>query len=242
MDLLEKAFRELVDQTFTAITANNIGICTFKRRLSNLSVRNKIQHKEFLKLILPKIDSAPTVEHIWCTLSLYWTFLNYSLLEDLVQGFGNDALKFEFKDYKMRLKAFRCKTRVCDFIEYLKEINESLSKERLKKVVMKLHKDWDKCTLEDLDKSRENIAQKFFLPTYFFSFIDASPGSTSITWAVPATIAEALKKNMNRKDIAEFCEAQGIISLCVEESEHKYTYNNVKSNETSEDYAMTGKT
>ena len=247
MDSLEEQFKVLVDSTFKIIKDNQVDMSTFKLRLFNLSVRNKILHQEFLKIVLSKISSNSTFEDIWFICSLYWTFMNYSLLEHLVEVFGNVALKSDFRDYKDRLRDFRRKTCIRDFTEYLGAINETLSKEYLKTLVTKLHKRWDRCTLEDLERSRENIARKFFLPTYFFNFMDATPGSISITWAVPAIIIVSLKENMDRADIVEFCVSQGILSMRVENREYEYVksadiYNSVSANyEPTEDPLAAGK-
>ena len=65
----------------------------FKQRLTSLPVKTKKKHKDFIhEQILPHI-SAADIQDIWCKMEMYWDFLNYSLLEHLVNKFGDNALK-----------------------------------------------------------------------------------------------------------------------------------------------------
>lgn len=222
---LEEYFSDLSDRTFDIIQQKNISVETFKVRLSNLPVRNKQQHRDFLSALFSKMDDS-TLGNIWGKLNLYWNFLNFSLLDNLVKKFGDKNLIADFANFKKQLRRFRCKTRLCDF--NLKEINESLSKEDLELVVFKLGKHWDECTLQDLENSRERIAQKLFIPSYECLLIDAKPGSISITWAIPTTIA-VLLESMGRADIEQFCRTQRIVSIIVNSREFEYSSDEVYS-------------
>ncbi len=210
---MEDLFSVLCDRTFDILQSQNISVGVFRARLSNLSVRNKQLHKEFLGLMLSRLDRNSTLEDIWERLSLYCNFLNYSLMEHVVKKFGDEALKTEFQEFKEQLKAFRLKTRLCDVAKHLRMINETLSKQDITSLVVNFNKSWEECTLEDIETSRKGIAQKLFLPSYFFVWLDAKPGCISMTWAIPTIITEALKESMDRADIVEFCIAQGITSL-----------------------------
>ena len=226
---LENYFLDLCDRTFAIIEMENISVDMFKARLSSIPVRNKQLHKDFLSSLMENLNN-PTLGDIWTKLNIYCNFLNYSLLESLVKKFGDNTLKRDFSEFKKQMKIFRSKTRLCDFSEYIRQINESLSKEHLKDVVIKLDKQWDKCTLEDLENSRESIARKLFLPSYFFQVKDIKRGCISITWVTPATVAVSLKENMNRIDIKVFCKLQGILKVSVDDSELDCSSDGVDSN------------
>ena len=60
MDSLEEKFEVLVSRCLQIIKECEVDMDTFKHCLSSLSFRNKIQHKAFLKFILPKIRSKKT--------------------------------------------------------------------------------------------------------------------------------------------------------------------------------------
>ena len=110
VNLLEKLFGDIVDQTSDIIIKEEMSVSDFKSRLTNLSVQDKKLHMKFLREIWPKLKDA-TLEDVLFELKMYWDFLNYTLLEHLVKKFGDEELKTSIEDYKKRLMEFRCKTR-----------------------------------------------------------------------------------------------------------------------------------
>lgn len=131
IEILEDLFSVLGDRTFDILLNESISIEIFKARLSNLSVRNKKLHQEFLHVIFAEMGNASTLGDIWAKLNLYSNFLNYSLMEHLVKKFGDEKLITDFHEYKVLLKDFRSKTYLHEVTGYLKEINQSLSKKDL---------------------------------------------------------------------------------------------------------------
>ena len=97
-------------------------------------------------------------------MSTYWDFLNYTLIENLVEKFGDSDLISRMQDYKKDLKEFRIKTRLCDFAKYHTECNEQVTEGDLKELVVKLKQSWEECTLEDLEKSKKTLLINSFFP------------------------------------------------------------------------------
>ena len=118
--------------------------------------------------------------------------------------------------YKESLREFRCKTRLCDFARHFKEeVNESL--EKLLKV--KFAKNWEECTLEDLENWKESITQKLLLPSYVLILKDTDSGCVSVTWAIPAMFAASVMEDMERMDMREFCVEHSILALRIDGKE-----------------------
>ena len=209
VNLLEKLFGDIVDQTSDIIIKEEMSVSAFKLRLFNLSVQDKKLHMKFLR----EIKDA-TFNDVLFELNMYWDFLNYTLLEHLVKKFGDEALKVSMEDYKKRLKEFRCKTRLCDFAKHFKHIKKELERKELK---IKKDKSWEECTLEDLENWRENITQKLFpdLPSFILELQAIDEGCVSITWGVPAVYATTLIEKMKTLDVS-FCKEHGILSLHVD--------------------------
>ena len=141
---LEEEFSDIANRTSDII--RGIDVAIFRSRLVNLHVRQRKQHREFLDDVWPKISNA-SFEDVWFRLVMYWDFLNYTLLEHIVKNFGDQTVKESMEDYKLKLKDFRCKTRLCDFAKYFQDVNECLVEKDLKKLVVKLNKNWQNCTL-----------------------------------------------------------------------------------------------
>lgn len=172
------------------------------------------------------IGNETDFKEIWCILSLYWNYLNYSLLEKFVEEFGDQGLKSEFNDFTVRVKKFKSNTRIGDkeFIFHLEKTNENLSMEYFKEITMNLEKSWQFFTLDELELIRERIAEFFCFPSFFLNVLSASQGSISITWITPAEIIVVLKAKMYEADVMEFCRAQAITSIYVDTHEYKYSF------------------
>ena len=220
---LQGRFNEIVLQTRRHMKKIDIDVEEFTAGIFALTVENKQHHREFLEKIKNDIDTDKTVGKIWATLSLYWNFLNYSLLEILIHHFGDDDLKIKMKEYVRQLKKFRSKTRVLDFAKFCIKINEDLTEHDLKDFVISLGESWDECTLEDLETLKENITQKFLLPSFAMNIKDIKPGSIIVTWTLPTLIASALRENLKNMDINEFCKENEIEHILIDSKECKYS-------------------
>ena len=204
----------------------------FKRRLTSLPIKNKSQHKEFLEQLWPQISTA-TVEDIWFKLEMYWDFMNYSLLQHLVNIFGDDALKTSMLKYKESLKEFRCNTRLCDFARHFKDqVNECLVGQKVMKFLeVKFAKNWEECTLEDLENWKESITQKLLVPSYVLILKDTDSGCVSVTWAIPAMFAASVMEDMETMKMREFCVEHSILSLRIDGKEWLPTLEEPQTNE-----------
>lgn len=232
--MLEGKFSKLEDRTEIIIIERKISMASLNRCLSKLPCSNKTLHKEFLKHILPKMDGNSDFDTVWNILCRYWDFLNYTLLAQLATKYGDEELIDDFEQYKEELKIFRHKTCVRSFTGYLREKKPSLSNRKLKKLVIKWQKSWKACTLEDLEMSKDNVTEKFFVPDYSFYIIDAEKSSISVTWAIPEIIVAAVKESFHRTDMIEFCRTEAILSVCIEEEKIDLTnYHGNLNNNTS---------
>ena len=213
---LEDQFSDMADHTLDIITDNEVTVQLFKKRLINLTVRNKEQHKEFLDAnIFSGASAESTVEDMWCKLSDYSNFLNYTLVEHMIKKFGGRDLLETMKAYKRKLEIFRSKTRLCDFAIIFKGITKC--KEVLMEV--KFDKNWETCTLQDMEEWKESLTQKLLLPSFTVNPKDISTGCVSITWAIPAMFTPSLVEKLKTLD-KNFCKEHKIMSLTLDGVEY----------------------
>ena len=207
---LEEEFSDIANRTSDLI--RGIDPAVFRSRLINLDVRHRRQHKEFLIEVWPQISNA-SFEDVWFQLVMYWDFLNYTLLEHIVNNFGNEAVKKCMEDYKLKLKDFRCRTRLCDFAEYFHDINERLFEKDLKELVVKLDKDWQICTLQDMENWKESLTQNLLLPSFAVNPTEVTTGCVSITWAIPIMFTTSVVEKLEHLYMTDFCSENKIMSL-----------------------------
>ena len=208
---MEKKFRNIVKHAFSTIKKEGIDTEEFIFGLTNLPVRSKEQHREFIER---SIGNATQTRDVWIKLNAYWNFLNYTLLEHVITEFcdSHGDLIAMMESYKEELKEFRCKTRLCDFTEHYKCVNKSLAEIDRKTLTVKLSKKWEECTLEDLEDWKENVTQNLLLPSFVMIPEAIGPGCVSITWTIPTVFAKALMERVGTMDM-KFCEEHGIFLM-----------------------------
>ena len=133
--------------------------------LISLDVFQQREHQEFIKDHLTNIDKETHLNNLWARLGIYWNFLNFDLLEHVVNKFGSEDLKHKMKLYKCDLQSFRRITRVCHFIDCWPVQGEAPETD-LQEFVAKMKQDWGTCALEDLDEIKGVITSKFFIPKF----------------------------------------------------------------------------
>ena len=201
----------------------NVDINEFKYKLIfALPPQNKVQHQEFLEKNCLQISDATRIEEIWMKLSNYWNYLNFSLLEHVIKTFCGEALMARMEEYKKKLKVFRHTTRLCVFAEYYKTIPKCLLvDEDLKEFVVKHDKNWNMCTLQDLENWKESLTQKLLIPLFIMNPKEINMGCVSITWAIPAIFTLSLVEKLKTLDMSEFCDEHKIMSLTFNGVEYK---------------------
>ena len=220
---LEEQFHSIVKSAFNAIAAQNISVDMFIAGLANLSLERKALHKDFLEKLCSDISGELTLGKVWVKLSIYWNFLNYFLLEQVVCEFGNQNLKECMEDYKSKLKVFRSNTCLHEFAKYSTKISTDLTVKDFHLLAMKLKKNWEKCTLEDLENLTGKFTHKLFVSPFSLTLKEIKPGCIHVTWAIdiPAVIRASLKENMENTDMREFCKEHGITSITIDGEECK---------------------
>ena len=166
----------------------------FLFRVTNLPVLARLQHRTFIEEKLTNLPPPVTFENIWTKLNLYWDFLNYGFLEHVIDTFGSADLKQQMRDYIDELAIFKQKTLfrdLCDFIRDDRPLHKGL-----KSIVVKMHKEWSKCTLQDVELFKKDLVHKFFLPEFTILLQNAERGCVCVTWLTSPSIATLLQQNL----------------------------------------------
>ena len=88
----ENKFGNLVDKTFQEVNGK-IELPIFLSRVTCPPVSARPRHRSFIEKKLTTIPPLVTFENIWSILNLYWDFLNYGLLEHVINKCGSEGLK-----------------------------------------------------------------------------------------------------------------------------------------------------
>ena len=200
IDKLQNDFLKLRDDVYESVKTHPVD--TFKVRLTSLDANKQKRHETALKEI---IGQKTTVEDIWIDLSFYMNFLNHEMLQHILYKFEDMELQKRMDDYKTEIAAFFNSTRLCDFVRCWPIHDEEPPEEELRKfLTSKIKKDWNTCTLEDLDNLRGSLARKLLLPKFVLILQEASRGCVTLTFSVPPSLVAHLQADIKNTDLKEF--------------------------------------
>ena len=209
---LDKKFRSLVDKANQEV-CRQTEPSVFLFRVTNLPVLARLQHRTFIEEKLTNLPPPVTFENIWTKLNLYWDFLNYGFLEHVIDTFGSADLKQQMRKYIDQLAIFKQRTLfrdLCNFIRDDRPLDEGLNS-----IVVKMRKEWSKCTLQDVELFKKDLVHKFFLPEFAILLQKAERGCVCVTWFTSPSIATLLQQNLANIE-TEFFKKHGIDAVTVD--------------------------
>ena len=209
---LDKKFRSLVDKANQEV-CRQTEPSVFLFRVTNLPVLARLQHRTFIEEKLSNLPPPVTFENIWTKLNLYWDFLNYGFLEHVIDTFGSADLKQQMRKYVDELAIFKQRTLFRDLCTFIRD-NRPLD-EGLKSIVVKMRKEWSKCTLQDVELFKKDLVHKFFLPEFAILLQQAERGCVCVTWLTSPSIATLLQQNLANIE-TEFFKKHGIDAVTID--------------------------
>ena len=206
---LEKEFGKLNDCVYESIKSQPVD--TFKVRLASVDSKKQKHHETALNEI---IGSREKIEDIWIQLGFYMNFLNFELLEHVLDKFEDDIPEDKVKQYTLlqermrmyivRIHAFFKSTRVCDFIELWPTLTDSPPKLDLHQFIVKCNKPWHTCTLYDLEQIKDGLARKLLLPKYSLFLQSAHESSITVTFSIPPSLVTQLQCDIQNTELKVF--------------------------------------
>ena len=210
----EERFGYLIDKACGEVKGN-IEPHILLSRVTYLPVSVRPQHRSFIGEKLTNIPPPVTFESIWSILNLYWDFLNYGLLEHVINKCGSNDLKQQMHAYVEELSTFKQTTRLCDFIRSWPCRDDGPLEDRLKKVVVKMKHEWSQCTLHNVESFMKALVHKFFLPEFDILLQKAERGCVCVTWLTSPSIATLLQQNLANIE-TEFFKEHGIDAVTID--------------------------
>ena len=202
IDSLQKEFVKLRDDVYESVKSQPVG--TFKVKLLSLDANTQQHHETALKEI---ICDKETVDDIWIELGSYMNFLNYELLLHVLGKFKNAHLLRRMNEYADKMRKFFKTTRLCTFLNCWPVRGNTPPEEELRNfLTAKTTKDWNTCTLEELDNTRESLARKLLLPKFALILENASRGCVSITFSIPPSLVAQLQEDIKNTELKVFVE------------------------------------
>ena len=188
IDRLSDTFSDLMsdtrDEMCTRAIANPSFLKRFRDRLLDLPVAKKAPHTKFFHEHVKEFLKA-NMEEIFATIRLYCSYRNYAVLREVVRKFCEAVLQRRMQEYCESLEKFEKAT----FIDvYLKAIEASdVLTSEFTKMTVKINKPASECTLHEVRKLKETIAERASLHSYSVYVGDISESSVQLELGFPAS-------------------------------------------------------
>lgn len=197
MHKLEAKFLSLTDKARQAVNLSGISLSQFCMLLTQIPAAMK-DDKITIRYFRDNIrlfNQSSSIDEIFYHLNLYWDFLNYGLLEHIVDRLENDEFKQEMEKYVHELTSFKRTTTLREFscVWHHKSVKVPCD---LRKLVTKHDKSWMDRTLEEVEQFREKFSVKFSLSKFSLILIQIEKGSVLITWWLPSAAIPLLEDQL----------------------------------------------
>ena len=175
------------------MTTNHVDVRHLRHSVKCLPSHLKSEHEHFTKEKEDALRKAKSVDDVFFTADGYWDFLNYSLLQHIIDRHASDEIKKEMERYAEKIVSFRKKTSLRGFSKAYKR-KPKKADEKFKKLVSEHNFDLSTATLEDVEQFRNDICSELSLFTFSLQLAALTTGSLVITWLVPQSLVAHIQK------------------------------------------------
>ena len=173
---------------------NKVEVRHLRHSIIRLPHDLKSEHHSFLsEKVKEKLEKAKTIEAIFLIVDDYWNFLNYSLLEHIIDRNASDDIKKEMAEYVAQVSAFRRKTRLDKFSKIYKRKEKKVD-EKFRTLVTEHNIHLSTTTLEKVEEIRHDMCSELNLEEFSLQLAAVARGSLVITWLVPQSLVAYIQK------------------------------------------------
>ncbi len=209
----ETRFMVLQKIALNEIAEKGVTVTDFRQTLMILPSSIKNENEEFVTSKYSLFKKAESIEDIFLYLNFYLSYIDFSLLEHIIEQFGSDSLKQDMSCYAEDMRQFRMKTPVSEALDHLPKI--SYAPADYSRLTVKFDFDVHTATLEDLETYRKRFASEFLLSQLALSLSDLQESSLLVTWLVPAAVGAMISDQVQKKSSSFFL-SNNILKLSLE--------------------------
>ena len=204
IDGFHQRFNSIKELTIRGLQKCYVTVLTVVYILTNIRT---VKEHMFLKENHKALRQCEDHLELFGSLNFYWSYLACDLLDHLIRELAKKHKFFstvagEMALYKKDLLEFRKRTTLELFCKAEPNTEED-PPPGFRKLVVKF--DWpETATLEDVEKFRRQYASSYNLQTCAMMLNSIGTGSFTVTWFVPASVVEILRKKRALAVFKEF--------------------------------------
>jgi len=185
----------------------------FRLFLGNLySCEGKMNGNQFLrKLLKPSASISEMLETL--TVEGEWDFVNYYLLESIIEEYGDDRTREMMKQYKQDLTGYMLATKIKDHLDAVDIEHPTISqKELYSSLTIKVKGvNISSQSLEYVKDLWESLGEQFSLPKHTLVLYKIADGCVEISWCVPVKLAAYITRRA--KESEQYFEEQQFLQV-----------------------------
>ena len=185
--------------------------------LTILPTELQTEYGAYLEEKLPVLEDLGTVSKIFSRLSLHFTFLDYSLLQHLIDEFGSEQLKQDMSAYDGEIQVFLDETTIVELQDHLP--GQQDLPPHFDKLRMMIDKDPGKYSLRMVNNLRKRFCNKTQLSEIVFVLIGIGKANSFILiFIIPSVLGPRLAKSVGRVDDS-FYQRECIVSIALNQQQ-----------------------
>ena len=136
----------------------------------------------------------------WLSIHGFWSFLNFYLLDCLVEKYGSDTLKVQVKGFTKDMEEFKKETKLVDFLPAWSGRSPHIAASGFEPIILRVNNDWSDCTLANVSELEGFLESRFLINRFLLRFANGHPGSVVIMWLAPSHAVVFLRKKIKSVD------------------------------------------
>ena len=203
LEEFENRFSDLHQNIRDELVAGCVQTSNILNKLTLLPLKLKKEYDKTIQEIFPVLNEQKTINELFCRLNPLLSFLDYTLLEHIINKFGSDQLKKAIAAYVSDIQVFMQQTTIQQLIDHLPGQPEIPQNFELMKA--KICKDAKKCTIAEINQLRRRLCCEIRLSEIVFHIIALEDSNSfSISFIVPSVLLPDVIKSARKLDNSFF--------------------------------------
>ena len=219
-------FKQVVKATLAVCKSRSLG--DFKIEVTLIPTKLKEEHKLFMKDSKEIILEAKEANDVFVHFNTYWNYLNYNLLEYLVEEYGSHEIKEMMSKFVQELDHFMEITTMADFMLYYRK---KAIPSHFKSMIT--HHKLDSCQtmLLTVMNFRKSFCDHLSLHQFSTIIEGFEEGSVKIVWHISSHVVEHICANLrNPKGIDMILKQYSVMEILIN-GEVKFSVSSAKDDE-----------
>ena len=203
LEEFENRFRNLHKKIRDELVAGRVDTSNVLGDLTLLPLKLKKEYDKPIQEIFPVLNEQKNINELFCRLNPLLSFIDYALLEHIINKFGSDQLKKAIAAYGSDIQVFMQQTTIQQLIDHLPGQPEIPQNFELIKA--KMCKDAKKCTVAEINQLRRKFCSEVRLSEIVFHLVTLEDSNSFIiSFIVPSVLLPDVIESARKLDDSFF--------------------------------------